>query len=436
MRLKIPSPLAIALTLSAFVFFCAWVTTSPEGNVVGYGLDLLDYWYSGFWSLTGFTMQMVMILVLGHMLALSPVVERFAFWFIKRFDSGPKATAAVALATLLVSFLNWGLGLIFGAVLARKMGEYAKGNQMNLNYPLVGAAGYCGLMFWHGGLSGSAPLAVAKEGHHLVEELGVISTSSTIFSSSNMLVVLCMLVLLPAVVWWLAKRGGASAEKLLPTAKTEYKSGGKSKVKLNGLMLVFGIIMVLFALVKWMKVYSNTGDFFGALNLDFINFGLFGLVLIFMSNLQNFQVALDDAVLSASGILVQFPLYAGTMGIMKDSGLMVQVADWFVAISDENTFPLFTFISAGVVNLFVPSGGGQWMVQGPVIVEAANALKVPYEKCIMALSYGDELTNMIQPFWALPLLGITGLKARDLLPYTAKLMLVGLAVYGAAVLLF
>lgn len=436
MRFKIPSPLAIALALSAFVFFCAWATTAPEGHFIGYGLDLLDYWYSGFWSLIGFTMQMVMILVLGHMLALSPAIERFVFWFIRRFDSGPRATAAVALATLLVSFLNWGLGLIFGAVLARKMGEYARTNGMKLNYPLVGAAGYCGLMFWHGGLSGSAPLAVAKEGHHLADELGVISTASTIFSSSNLSVVVCMLVLLPMVVWWLARRGEGSPHKLLPSTKVENSGSKKSKVKLNGLMLAFGIAMVLFTVVKWIKVYHNTDDFFGALNLDFINFGLFGLVLIFMANVQNFQVALDDAVLSASGILVQFPLYAGTMGIMKDSGLMVQLADWFVSISNEHTFPLFTFISAGVVNLFVPSGGGQWMVQGPVIVEAATVLKVPFEKCIMALSYGDELTNMIQPFWALPLLGITGLKARDLLPYTAKLMLVGLAVYGTAVLLF
>jgi short-chain fatty acids transporter len=117
------------------------------------------------------------------------------------------------------------------------------------------------------------------------------------------------------------------------------------------------------------------------------------------------------------------------MGIMTESGLIHRISDFFVAVSTERTFPVFTFFSAGLVNVFVPSGGGQWAVQGPVILEAAQRLGVSLPKAVLALSYGDQLTNMLQPFWALPLLGITRLKAREILPYTLLFMFVGGIIY-------
>jgi short-chain fatty acids transporter len=124
------------------------------------------------------------------------------------------------------------------------------------------------------------------------------------------------------------------------------------------------------------------------------------------------------------------------MGIMKYSGLLVVISAWFIRISSEDTFAIYTLFSAGLVNLFVPSGGGQWAVQGPVIVEAAQALGVPVAKAIMALAYGDQLTNMLQPFWALPLLGITGLKAGELMRYTIRFLLLGLLIFGLVLLIF
>ena len=109
---------------------------------------------------------------------------------------------------------------------------------------------------------------------------------------------------------------------------------------------------------------------------------------------------------------------------------------FFVSISNETTFPIFTFISAGLVNIFVPSGGGQWAVQGPIIVDAATQLGVSIPKSVMALAYGDQLTNMLQPFWALPLLGITGLKAKEILPYTLILLLAGIVIFIGGLLAF
>ncbi|MDC1363249.1 TIGR00366 family protein, partial [Flavobacteriaceae bacterium] len=149
----------------------------------------------------------------------------------------------------------------------------------------------------------------------------------------------------------------------------------------------------------------------------------------------NFLHALEEAIKGATGILIQFPLYFGIMGIMRESGMVVDISDFFVSISTTQTLPIFTFISAGLVNIFVPSGGGQWAIQGPIVIESALKLGVGLPKAIMALSYGDQITNMLQPFWALPLLGITKLKAREILPYTLLLMLLGSTVYIVGLLL-
>ena len=129
--------------------------------------------------------------------------------------------------------------------------------------------------------------------------------------------------------------------------------------------------------------------------------------------------------------------YSGVpiFGVMKYSGLITVVAGWVASISSARTLPLATFLSAGAVNLFVPSGGGQWGVQGPVVVEAAQSLDADLGRAQMGLAYGDEWTNMLQPFWALPLLALTGLRARDIMGYCAALMLLVTPIFVAALLL-
>jgi short-chain fatty acids transporter len=158
--------------------------------------------------------------------------------------------------------------------------------------------------------------------------------------------------------------------------------------------------------------------------------------LLLHGNFYRFLKAIEQAIGGVSGILIQFPLYFGIMGIMNNSGMVQDFSQFFVSISSEFSFPIFTFISAGIVNIFVPSGGGQWVVQGPIILQAADALGVALPKSILALAYGDQLTNMLQPFWALPLLGITGLKAKDILPFTLILFLIGGILYLSVLMLF
>ena len=149
-----------------------------------------------------------------------------------------------------------------------------------------------------------------------------------------------------------------------------------------------------------------------------------------------FLGAIDQAIGGVSGILIQFPLYYGIMGIMKDAGLMSSVAEYISSIATDQSFPILTLMSSGALNVLVPSGGGQWIVQGPILIETAINNDISLSKTVMAMSYGDQLTNMMQPFWALPLLAITGLKAKEILPYTLLLMGAGLIIFTTALIIF
>ena len=196
----------------------------------------------------------------------------------------------------------------------------------------------------------------------------------------------------------------------------------------------FGGIIIFYAIYKAIIIPE-----FISLNIitpNYINLILLGFAILAHKNFFNFLNSINSAIIGASGILIQFPLYFGIMGIMNYSGMIDIMSNFFVNISNETTFPIFTFFSAGIINIFVPSGGGQWAVQGPIIIEAAQQLGVDIPKCVMAFAYGDQLTNMLQPFWALPLLGITGLKAKEILPYTLILLVAGSVIFITSLLSF
>ena len=195
-----------------------------------------------------------------------------------------------------------------------------------------------------------------------------------------------------------------------------------------------GTIILFYAFYKAVILPETLSLSF--LSPNFINFSLLGLCLIFHSSVNQFLTASDDAIKGTTGILLQFPLYFGIMGLMIGSGLINVMANYFVEISTNETYPIFTYFSAALVNVFVPSGGGQWAVQGPILIATAQELNLSYGKTIMALAYGDQLTNMIQPFWALPLLGITCLKPKAIIPYTLILMAVGFCIFLLAIFVF
>ena len=431
----LPAPFTIAVVLTVLTFLLAYFLSPTIDNP----LTLLSYWEEGLWNppLLVFAMQMMLMLVLGHVLALTKTISQWIDKATLFCHNTAQAAAWITLLTLLVSLFNWGLGLVFGAIFARKVGEHASKNNIPLNYPLIGAAGYSGLMVWHGGISGSAPIKIAEKGHFLEEQMGVISQSETIFSSMNISISLVLLIVLPALMYVLGKKSESKIINLSSAPIEDEQKAIQGAERLDHskiLAYTFGSIIMLFCIYKALILPQQLSLSF--ITPNFINLLLLALGILLHNNFSHFLKAVNQAIGGASGILIQFPLYFGIMGIMNSSGLVGVFSDFFVNISNTTTFPIFTFISAGIVNVFVPSGGGQWGVQGPIIVEAASQLNVPHWKAVMALAYGDQLTNMLQPFWALPLLGITGLKAKDILPYSLLLLLVGGLIFIFGLLVF
>jgi short-chain fatty acids transporter len=292
-------------------------------------------------------------------------------------------------------------------------------------------------MVWHGGISGSAPIKVAESGHFLADQIGVISQSETIFSTMNISVSILLLIVLPVLMYIIGKKENEEKIVSIYEIKQEKEISIIGAEKLDNskfIAWIFGGSILFYAFYKAIILPENIT--LKVITPNYINLVLLAIGIIMHKNFKNFLGAVDNAIVGSSGILIQFPLYFGIMGIINQSGLTLLMSNFFINISNEITFPIFTFISAGIVNIFVPSGGGQWAIQGPIIVEAATQLGVSIPKSIMALAYGDQLTNMLQPFWALPLLGITGLKAKDILPYTLILFIVGFSIFIFGLLFF
>jgi short-chain fatty acids transporter len=394
---------------------------------------MIGHWGRGLWELLEFGMQMALVLVTGHALAASPPVRRAIAALAGRPRTARQAVALVAFAACASSLVNWGLGLITGALLAREVGRQAVRRGIAVHYPLLAAAGYTGLMVWHGGLSGSAPLAVATPGHFLETTLGQIPISATVLSPVNLVVSLGLLVIVPALCCAMSPRrdsemipppagvleGPSDAPRAPATgARRTIAERLDESVLIAAALALMGIGYCLHQL----RVESIRAGSFN-LTLNIVNLFMLSLGLLLHRSPASYLRAVGEGTRGIAGIVLQFPFYAGIMGMVRHSGLVAIVSSWFVALSGPRTFPLLAFLSAGVVNQFVPSGGGQWAVQGPILVDAALKLDASLPKTILALAYGDEWTNMVQPFWTLPLIGIVGLRACDILGYTAALML-------------
>ena len=343
------------------VFFLALIFTQrPENAVSAYPIKILEYWQTGFWELLAFTMQMALILILGHTLALTPIFNKLIGQLTKFCNTTAQAALIVSLFTILLSFFNWGLCLVFGAIFARKVAERSQQLGKPLNYPLIGAAGYAGMMCWHGGFSASAPLTVSGKDHFLINQIGRIGIDETILSNMNLVTWFCLVILIPLSLYLLGKMVkdkpfNLKADDSVVESDSVVGAEKFDHYKLPAIGL--GVIICFIAIRQAFNTPSDAG--LGFIDLNYVNFLLFGLGLTFHGTFAKFLKAVQTAVGGSTGIIIQFPLYAGIMGIMKYSGLGAEISYAFVAISNQTTLPIFTFLSAGLVNIFVPSGGGQ-----------------------------------------------------------------------------
>ncbi len=429
----LPDPFLFAVILSFIVVVLGLILTG-QGP-----MDMVTHWGNGFWALLAFSMQMVLILVTGSAMAQAPVFKKILTAIGSTAKSPASAVMITVFVALVACWINWGFGLIIGALLAKEMARQVKG----VDYRLLIAAGYSGMVVWHGGLSGSIPLTISSAGGlgatggALTE---AVPTSLTIFSPLNLIITAVILIVMPFVVKAMHPEADKTVvvdpDLLVEPEPKDYVSKTPAE-KMENSKIIWAIVTLMgFAYI----VFHFTTKGFD-LGLNIVNFIFMFVGILLHGTLRRYIDAVIEGAKGASGIILQFPFYAGIMGMMtglnaEGVSLAGVISNGFVSISTATTFPVFTFLSAGIVNFFVPSGGGQWAVQGPIMMPAGQSLGVPAAKTAMALAWGDAWTNMIQPFWALPALGIAGLGARDIMGYCVITLIVTgvIAVLGFLIL--
>lgn len=400
----LPDPLVFVFVLTLVAGLAAFLTqgTAP--------MAVVTMWGDGFWSLLTFSMQMLLVLVTGYMMASTPLVSRGLSALAGLAGSAGGAIILVSVVSLAASWINWGFGLVVGALFAKELAR-----TIRVDYRLLVASGYSGFIVWHGGLAGSVPLSIATEGHPFADMIGVIPTSDTIFAVFNIAIVVALFIAVPLINRAMMPREEDSvfvdpSQLGADDARKDSQPTPADRLE-NSRVLS---LLVGAAGAAWLIQYFAAGN---GLSLNVINFLFLTLAILLHGTPRNLLNALTDAVKGGAGIVIQFPFYAGIMAIMVQSGLAASISEGLVNLATATTLPFWTFLSAGIVNFFVPSGGGQWAVQAPVILPAAEALGADIARTSMAVAWGDAWTNMVQPFWALPILGIAGLRAKDIMGF-------------------
>jgi short-chain fatty acids transporter len=401
----LPDPFIFVIMLTIITLGIASLATPATT------LEVITSWGSGFWNLLSFAMQMLLVLVTGYMLASTSLISKLLTKLATLANTAPKAIILVTFISLLASWLNWGFGLVIGALFAKAIAK-----QTRVDYRLLVASAYSGFVVWHGGLAGSVPLTIASEGHFSQATMGIIGTEQTLFAGFNIAILIGLFIIMPLVNRYMLPSEKDSvyidpsllkntlADKVTITRPAQHLEQSK--------LLGMGIGLLGLAYLGYYFFIAG-----GGLNLNSVIALFLFLAITLHQTPHNLLNSLQQAIPSGAGIVIQFPFYAGIMAVMVDTGLAQQISQGFIAIADADSLPFYSFISAGLVNMFVPSGGGQWAVQAPIVIPAAQELGADMARVAMAVAWGDAWTNLIQPFWALPVLAIAGLKAKDIMGF-------------------
>ncbi len=431
----LPEPFIFAILLT----FVAAILAMPICHQTP--LEVVEHWGGGVWSLLAFAMQMALVLVCGSALAAAPAVKR-AVTALARIPKSPAAAIAlVTIVSALACWLNWGFGLIVGVIFAKEIARQLQG----VDYRLLIASAYSGFVVWHAGLSGSIPLTMATPGDALAQATdGVLASpipvGQTILDPHNIVMVLLVIVgITVANTLMHPKQGAVVVDSALladdDTQNSEFKNQQSQATPAQRmerspiLSWIIALLMVAYLVVK-------LGFRGGSLDLGIVIMIFLSLGLMLHGTPLAYVRAFGKAATGASGIILQFPFYAGIMGIITTAGssgvsLGSVISDACISISNPATYPLLTFLSAAVINVFVPSGGGQWAVQAPIMFPAGADLGVDPGLTGIAIAWGDAWTNLIQPFWALPALAIAKLSARDIMGFClVDLIVTGIIICG------
>jgi short-chain fatty acids transporter len=412
---------ALGVVLVAVLALVIGATPAATANAFG----------DGFWSLIPFTMQMTFIIIGGYVVAASPPVARVIEALARLPRSGRSAVAFVALCSMLVALIHWGLSLIVGGLLVRAL---ARRDDLHMDYRAAGAAAYLGMgAVWALGLSSSAAQLQANAGSMppaLLAITGVIPFGETIFLWQSMLLTVILIVASVAVAWASAPSGAAvSTAKSLgidphatvtqPPAPQLARPG--EWLERNPLLS-----LALAALgIGWLiHEVATKGVVLAISSLNTYNFIFLMAGLLLNWRPRRFLDEVARAVPSAAGVLIQFPLYGGIAAILTAAKgadghtLAQQLAGFFTHIATTGTFPVVMGAYSAVLGLFVPSGGGKWLIEAPYLMQSAIQLHAHLGWSVQVYNAAEALPNLINPFWMLPLLGIIGLKARDIIGFS------------------
>jgi len=429
-----PDPLIFAIVLTGLVFALAFSLT-PAGP-----LDLVVYWGDGLQRLLAFMAQISITLITAHALAHTDPVRRALIALSRIPKTAFAAYAFTCFIAGLSSLISWAFCLVAGALVAREVAVQARERGIKVDYALLVASAYGGLVIWHMGYSGSAPLFVATPGNAMEAAIGgLIPVSETILAPWNIALALITLITIPVVCALMAPPARevieisdhVQSQQDDPVAATPDSDEPETLAqKLDGarfFTLALGGLLALY-LVNW---FATKGL---KLNLNIVNWTFLASGLLLSRSAAHYVRLVAHASATVGQVLIQYPFYAGIMGIMAGSGLASLMAGWFTSVASAETLPFWAFLSGGLINLFVPSGGGQWVVQGPIFIEAAKALGTTPAHIVMGVAYGDQWTNMIQPFWTIPMLAIAGLHMRAIMGYCFVILIATFFIFGGGLL--
>ena len=417
-----PDPLVFALAGIVIVFIVGLLLhQSPTKMAVQGG--------KSFWALVPFTMQMVMIIIGGYVVASTPLVNRL----IKRLAEVPKtpkgAIALVALFSMLTSLISWGLSLIFSGLYVRELTRRVKG----MDYRAAGAAAYLGLgAVWALGLSSSAAMLMATKGAippSLFAISGLIPLTQTLFLWQS-IVTAAVLVIVSVVIAYLSAPSAENARtaesygiNYEPVAsKLEAKTKPGEWLEYSPLLTILVVLLLGWYLVDVFR--TSPQGALAALDLNTYNLMFITVGLLLHWRPKRFIRAVADCVPATGGVLIQFPFYAVIFGIIVGTGISDWLAKLFVSVSTHGTYPLLVAVYSAVLGVFVPSGGSKWVIEAPYVLQAANLHRVHLGWVVQIYNASEALPNLINPFWMLPLLGILRLKARDLVGYAVLQLII------------
>jgi short-chain fatty acids transporter len=429
----VPDAFVFALLATLFVLAAALAVTHEPA------LALIDAWGRGFWELLPFTMQMVLIIIAGHVLASSRPVAALIERLARVPGTARGAVLLVAVFSMITAWVNWGFSLIFSALLAREAARH----RPEADYRALAASSFLGLgSVWAQGLSGSAALQMATPGalQPKVREIvdrgglvpgGMIPLRSTIFTWQSLASVAIEVALVAAVAWAYVPSGNrartaASLGVDLEPPAIEAPTPARDRTPGERLEAspVLSIAVFALGLAYLAASLGRASDRLAAINVNTVNFAMLTLGVALHRTPARFMRAVREATPATWGVILQFPFYAGIAGVVSYTALSARIAHVFVDVSSRTTFPPLVAAYSMALGVFVPSGGGKWVIEAPYLMQAAHDLGVHLGWTVAVYDLGEAVANLVQPFWMVPTLAILGLRARDVMGFTFVAFLV------------